>query len=117
MAETLISQAASPLNLQWTAGDPVNIVFTVVGGASLQGTYKAEVRKNQKVDTPVACELTVNTALSGVGNADCTFTLTLSEALSGDVLAGAYVWDLQKLNGITIFSGEVEVLGQVTRFP
>lgn len=110
MAVTL-SQEAEDLNLKWHEGDPVSLAFTVKG-VDWSGDYKAEIRAQKNLVSPVVKELAVTAVLQGV---DTAFTLAMSAADSAAIVAGRpWYWDLQQVGGVTRLQGQVLIDAQVT---
>ena len=107
------SQAPVDLGLRWTEGDTVALRWRVLNEDWTQETYETQVRKGYSGE--IVAEPTITTELTPEGHT--LFTFALSKAESVTVLHGSqYRWDCQAVGAnITLFSGAVEVLKQVTR--
>jgi hypothetical protein len=106
----VLSQDAEQLNLEWVEADPVSLAFRVAA-ADWSGTYTAQIRARHKAVGELIGTLTVTAVLDG---ADTLFTLTLTEAESGEIVSGQYYWDMQQVGGVTRLAGYVSVKQQVT---
>lgn len=110
-----ITQAAQQIGpFGWTAGDPVSLAWQV--DVDWSGNYICQVRKSRKPTSALICELDV-LATFDVPSGLTTFTMTMTEADSLDVLAGKYYCDVQEVGGVTRVWGVVNVGVQVTVMP
>lgn len=107
-AVPLLTQEAECLDLGWTAFDPVELSFVVVG-ADWSGDYTAQIRKRRTRDSQLLAELDVVAVYAAP---DTTFTFTLTDSSTARFPGG--FWDMQQTDGRTRLRGRVLISRDIT---
>ncbi len=103
MTTMTISQAAYRLDFGWEFGDPVSLSF-VVEAENLAGTYECVVRDSERGGKVLAAPTVTATYIPNDGT---NFEVQLTD--STEVPIGRWWFAITEVNGVTRFSGRVQV--------
>ena len=103
MTAVKLTQAALRADLEWEYGDPVSISF-VLADENVAGTYECIIRDRERGGLILAQPVITAVWTSGLGT---TFTITLAN--STVVPIGYWWYSIAEVNGVTRFSGRVNV--------
>lgn len=97
-----LSQAAYPLTLNWTQGDPVHLEGVLPGKAAFAGAATVQS------ETPTIQDHMTVTLVAD--NADALITIDLAAGFSALLTAGEYEYEVHSAAGVTLIEGPIFIL-------